>query len=406
MQALDKPFKFEKDIKMLLKKLQEAQLFEGGWSWWEKGQPDLYISCYVTDALLQLKNDPLVQTNIRNGLLYLQNQLPNLQRDQLLHVLNTLSNAGHIIDYKPYINKIKFDSLARHQQWLYMQVLQKQGLDYKTPLKKLVDDAVPTMLGGIHWGVENYRWYSNPTAASIVAYQVLEKEKDYQYLLPKITQYFLEQKRNGYYRNTVEAASIVSTLLPNLLQSNKQFNQPATIQISGDTTFRVSLLPFKAKLPNGNTSYFINKSGGGLTYITLYQKWWNIAPTTVSDKFEITTQFKKNGQQVLTIPAAEKVQMVVNVKVLADAEYVLIEMPIPAGCNYSTKSQTWGNMHKEYFKNKVVLFAETLKKGDYTFEVELEPRYKGTYTLNPSKAALMYFPAFYGRNEVIKVEIR
>lgn len=39
------------------------------------------------------------------------------------------------------------------------------------------------------------------------------------------------------------------------------------------------------------------------------------------------------------------------------------------------------------------------------FEIELEPRYSGSFTLNPAKASLMYYPIFFGRNEIKKLQI-
>ncbi len=83
----------------------------------------------------------------------------------------------------------------------------------------------------------------------------------------------------------------------------------------------------------------------------------------------------------------------------------MLHIPIPAGCNYTTRSQTNQEMHREYLENKVVLFANSLPVGSYTFEIEPEPRYSGSFMLNPSKAELMYFPTFFGRNEARKVTI-
>jgi hypothetical protein len=37
------------------------------------------------------------------------------------------------------------------------------------------------------------------------------------------------------------------------------------------------------------------------------------------------------------------------------------------------------------------VFAESLAKGVHQFEIELEPGYKGSFTINPAKAVLMYF---------------
>ncbi|MBT6836612.1 MAG: hypothetical protein HOA61_11260, partial [Bacteroidetes bacterium] len=44
--------------------------------------------------------------------------------------------------------------------------------------------------------------------------------------------------------------------------------------------------------------------------------------------------------------------------------------------------------------------------GKHRFEINLQPRYSGTYTLNPAKAELMYFPTIFGREEMKEVEIR
>lgn len=97
--------------------------------------------------------------------------------------------------------------------------------------------------------------------------------------------------------------------------------------------------------------------------------------------------------------------MIVSVNVLKDAEYVQMEIPIPAGCNYASKNNSDWKVYKEFYKNKVLLFAESLSKGEHQFEIELESRYSGTYTLNPAKVLLMYYPVFYGRNEMKKVTI-
>ncbi|MCC6288910.1 MAG: hypothetical protein IT249_13590 [Chitinophagaceae bacterium] len=90
---------------------------------------------------------------------------------------------------------------------------------------------------------------------------------------------------------------------------------------------------------------------------------------------------------------------------LKDAEYVLIEIPIPAGCTYADKPQSW-NGHKEFLKDKLVIFVEQMPKGKYEYDIDLEPRYSGKYHLNPAKAELMYFATFYGRNEMGEIEIK
>ena len=97
-----------------------------------------------------------------------------------------------------------------------------------------------------------------------------------------------------------------------------------------------------------------------------------------------------------------------EVDVKADADYVMIEIPIPAGCTYYNKSQSYWNaeVHREYFKNKLSIFCQALDAGKHIFTVGLMPRFTGVYQLNPAVAELMYFPVFYGREGLSKIAIQ
>lgn len=127
-------------------------------------------------------------------------------------------------------------------------------------------------------------------------------------------------------------------------------------------------------------------------------------PEAVTNLFAIQSQFTKTGNKIASLKAGEKAIMVVTIEAKKDANYIQIEVPIPAGCTYGAKPQTW-MQHREYLKEKMVLFVENMPKGKYTYEIELEPRYTGQYHLNPVKADLMYFPTFYGRNDMSSVEV-
>jgi uncharacterized protein YfaS (alpha-2-macroglobulin family) len=85
----------------------------------------------------------------------------------------------------------------------------------------------------------------------------------------------------------------------------------------------------------------------------------------------------------------------------------MIEIPIPAGCSYQDKANfVQGEDYREYFKEKVSIYCSRLAQKNYTFEVNLLPRYNGTYHLNPAKAELMYFPVFFGREKIKTIQIR
>lgn len=404
-ESLNEKFEDEKEVKQIISKLLKGQLFDGSWGWWDGGKPNLYISNYVISTLLYFRSSPEVEIAVRNGLLYLQNTLPKLQRQELLPVLLSMAKANHQMDYTPYIRQIPFDSVSQNNQWQYVQLKQLINAPYATELNYLLHKGITGVLGDLHWGEETYRWYNNSNATTQVAFEVLYKAKQYD-KLNGIIQYFLAQRRNGYWRNTFESASICSATLPYILSHQQNFNAPARLSISGDTTFAITTFPQKINMPKGTQRLTVSKSGGGLTYLTLYEQYWNRTPEAVNNLFDIHTRFESKGRDIKVLTSGEKVKMTVTVNALKEAAFVMVEIPIPAGCVYSNRNQPDWFTHREYFKNKVVLFSELLSKGPHTYEIELETRYSGNYTLNPAKVSLMYFPTFYGRNAMDKVEIK
>lgn len=85
-----------------------------------------------------MRGDALLETNIRNALLFLNNQLPRMNKYELLETLYTLNEAGHDMDYSSFLKRLSFDSLTQHQQWLMLSVLHKQKLGYENEMQKLM----------------------------------------------------------------------------------------------------------------------------------------------------------------------------------------------------------------------------------------------------------------------------
>lgn len=397
---LGRAFDDDKDIARLTKRLEDNQLYEGGWSWWEKGTADRFITCYVLRALLPLRADPMVAGAVRNGLLYLQNLLPRLSWRESLDPVRTLVEAGHVMPYDTWIAAIRFDSLDQHDQCAYVRILQLLRRDYREPMRRLLAEGVPDMLGGLHWGQQNWRWYGDDRATTVLAYQVLSADSAGRRFLPSITQYFLQDR--AYY-NTVSCASIVSTILPDALAAYSNLAAPTAVAVSGDTSFTITRFPFSTRL-NGQGPVTIRKTGGGYTYLTVYHDHWETAPLPVDSLFDVSTRFIKDGRETDRLTFGDKVILRVRVDVKRQAEYSMLEIPIPAGCNYSNKHQGF-ETHWEYLKDRVVIFTPYLYKGMHEYDIPLDVRYGGRYALNPARVSLMYFPVLYGRNGMKEVTI-
>ncbi|TWV97364.1 hypothetical protein [Chitinophaga pinensis] len=231
-------------------------------------------------------------------------------------------------------------------------------------------------------------------------YKILRKAGGQEALLQSIRGYFLEQRKAGYWRNTYESAQILETILPDILQEEAQ--SAATIHINGR---KITQFPYTDTLTADNI--VISKQGKTPVYFTAYQQFINHAPEKISGLFDVSSVFSDSNTAIATLEAGKPVTLTVTVNAKKTADYVLVEIPIPAGCSYADKSQQWRNneVHREHFKEKVSIFCTQLTAGKHTFTISLLPRYTGRYYLNPAKAEMQYFPVFMGREALKQVYI-
>jgi hypothetical protein len=290
-----------------------------------------------------------------------------------------------------------------YEQLRLTELKQRAGLDYS--IDTFIKMQQPTMFGNVYWGNDNYRFFDNSIQNTLVMYRLLRAKGGHEGLMQKVRGYFLEKRKSGEWRNTYESSLILETILPELMV-NDSVAKPAMLTISGTQSYTVTKFPFALQL-NGGQQLSVHKSGNLPVYFTAYRQHWNRSPQKVSADFDVSSFFERNELEIKHLKAGESVILKTKVHVSADADYVMVEIPIPAGCSYKEKVQPFINneVHREYFKNKVSIFCSTLKKGDYIFTVSLMPRYTGSYHLNPAKAEMMYFPVFFGREAIRRVEI-
>lgn len=84
--------------------------------------------------------------------------------------------------------------------------------------------------------------------------------------------------------------------------------------------------------------------------------------------------------------------------VAADADYVFLEVPVPAGCSYQDRNERRGPyaVHREYQRDRVAIFCDRLPAGTHTYKIALAPRFGGECTLNPARAEMQYLPPVNG----------
>ena len=410
-KTLDQPFEHEDKIIKMIIRLKSTQNEDGSWGWWSKSAHSNWITVHVLKALAKAKTEGYTSAAFEKGMRYLANFLPVTTKMQQLEILELFSSVEQRANYEGYLNGIDSLDLSLRAQYRVIKLKQEQNLEYE--LDSLEVHRRSTLFDGDFWGENTFSILSEDVGLSLLAYAIYKNEGD-EKRLRTIRQFFLMRRSDlsrtygrRFGRNTYETAKILAALLPDVLEQAKGGELKANaLIINGNATQRISKFPFKQVL-HGESTIQVRKEGTGSLFLTAYQTFFNENPLPKRDIFDVESKLVQNDKTVKKLKQGERVELLVHVKVDKKTEYAMIEIPIPAACSYASKpnSRRGIEVHREYFKNKTAIFCRDLPEGDHEFKIELEARFAGQYTLLPSKVEQMYFPVFYGRNEVKRVKV-
>lgn len=405
-----KDFNNTRTKKIILNKLAAAQNRDGSFGWFANNSGDIRVSNYVLNALAKVNTDGSLDPIIREGYKFLQNHLGDMDSLNRIASLVTLSNAGQKAEYAFYMDAIKADSLDYYNQFALLQIKKAQGMEYKMRLDTLLKKANVDERG-LSWGKDSYDWYRNQMATTLLAYQLIENDTAYTKIKTQIVDYLLFKRNKGYYRNTAESGLVLSTLLPALIKEQK-LNPGKGIKtkvtISGSHKEVIDSLPKRIVLNDKAVHLDIQKKGMAPAYISVNYEFFNPEAAEKEGTFIVSSTFKDNGGTVQEVlKQGESLKLLIKVEVTKDAEYVLIDVPLPAGCIPLPKSKTNGfEASRANFKDKTSIYCNTLPKGIHYFEIAVQARFKGAFQLSPASAAMMYFPDEQGNTAVKKIRIR
>ena len=405
----NKTFKKTNEVERIIRLLNRNKRDDELWGWWRGStESSLWMSLHVLEALTKAREMGyrvnLNENKIADNLIWeisRTNQIQNkLSAIRILKTLNAKVNLTALISDAEKSGKLNMNQL-------FQLIELKQIFGIKVNLDTLKSFRKETMFGNIYFTSDSVAsgLLTNNIQNTIIAYKIIRRDTtvNHDQTLLKIRNYFFENRSTGYWMNTYESARIIETILPDLLSSKEQVTKPK-LALTGSIKKEIDKFPFEATL-SSNDTLEIRKSGDFPIYLTAYQRYWDPDPKEKKSDFEISTSFVDIDNNLLK--AGKEVKLKVQLKVKKDADYVMLNVPIPGGCSYFDKSKTSKfEVYRESFRNETAIFCEKLRKGEYEFTIDLMPRYTGKYTLNPAKVELMYFPTFNANNSLKKVTVK
>ena len=279
------------------------------------------------------------------------------------------------------------------------EIRQREGLGFSpdSVARYLKKDV----LGAVYCddGIER-PWWKDPLATTLAAYRIVRADSTLMHHREAMQMYILDTRQYGW--NTYRSAGAVGTIFPDLLETASSGPAMATLRLTGKEDRTVTEFPYRTELEAGESLSIEKQDGVPLIWSAWSTKLHTEART--GEAFDIETSLSGDGR--FRVGEVETLTVKVRVK-QRGAEHVMIEVPIPAGCDYAAKPQSrrGPEVHREHFKERTVIFCERMPEGEYTFTIELLPRYGGLYTVNPAKVELMYFPVVSSNNDLNRMEI-
>ncbi len=392
-------------INHLTSKLYKNQNNDGGWGWWPGMQSDYWMTAYIVDILQEAEAKTIFYGGVADARNFLIKNLKNMNNDELVFTLNILTKYGWRTNYEPYLNKLLTSPLDQYQSLMLIRIKQLAGKSYD--LKPVLALAKPTLMGNTYFDGQEMAWYGSANEMTLMAYQIIKAADSTNEQLPKIRNYFLEGKSFGKWENTIDKARVISTILPDLINEYGTKPGDAKVDLSIDgANQRVENFPFTIDLPEKSNSVTVETNGKSPIYVSYYHQINNPNPSITDSNFKVSTSLQVGDSIVKTLKPGQNAKILVKVEVKRKADHVMVEVPIPAGCTYDNDGNySNSENYREKFKNKTNIYREKLEVGTHYFEVNLSVRYSGEFTMNPAKVELMYFPYYFGRNEVKKVTI-
>ena len=416
-------FRYDRRINEIIRRLVGNQNQDRLWSWFgNQSRTSFWMSAHILRALNQAREAgftvDLDLTRIEQDFIDTRQFRRITIRD--IGILHALSEAGTEQNYEPALDyfdaliarhEFVADSIARYhnrpnmasylkQRLQILEIRQRQGIGFSP---EMLEPYLRTdIFGGVYVDdgrAVGRRWYENSLITTLIGYRIVRNDSTLQHLKAPMQMYILGTKRRGW--NTFQASSAVATILPDLLAESASRDALATVVLSGKENRTLTEFPFRTVLTAGEQLTIEQTAGVPLIFTTYQLR--RVTAEHQSEAFAIHTSLATD-----TVQAGVPVTMQVTVRAKQrNAEYVLIEVPIPAGFSYASRQQSrrHGEVHREHFKDRVIIYVDRMPMGEYTFYIQLLPRFTGSFALNPAKVELMYFPVIRSNNELRRVVI-
>lgn len=411
-EQLGEPFRHDHQVKAMIRRLMKSRNDQNLWGWWKGNETLPWMTLHVLEALFEAEAEgypiDLDRLAIRTTLEY---DLVKEDQSYITELLLLLNRLGSQVNFEEFITAREADTLlSLTERFQLMRLRQDRGLEIQ--LDSLWTYQLTSVRGQLYWPGYRFSLTRSDLEATILAYQILKRAGGHKDKLERIRAWLLAQRQErGYWSHTYASARILETILPDLMVDGELPENPEVILDRSDmvsSPMFIREFPYKGRFAPKQLRAMTTNSVLPM-YASVSQTWFESEPVANDSLFAVTTWLTDaSGDSVTSLETGQEISLWIEIDAEKSAEFVQIEVPIPAGCSYAEDQpyRRYGEVHREKRRDRVAIFSRRLAVGTRKFEINLQARYPGSYTLNPGRVEEMYFPVFFGRNGLKTVQIQ
>jgi uncharacterized protein YfaS (alpha-2-macroglobulin family) len=470
-----------------LQRIYARQGYDGGWGWWSYSKSSPYLTAYVLFGLVKAEEAGFTvdEDVIDNAVSFVRKNLRSpkalsstYQYNWQSFLLYVLAEAGKG-DLSRSVNLFEErDNLSNFGKAYLAMTLgmidvpggldsgqtggkdsdKDAGADSERVKALLSDLSSAAILSatGAHWEEERPDWWSmntdtRSTAIIIDAFAKLAPENT---ILPNAVRWLMVARKAGHWETTQETAWALISLTDYMVMTG---------ELEADYTFMLSLNgqmldeqdvdkenvgeTFKVEVPiidlleeEVNRVWVVrqepspDQTGKGRLYYAMYLRYFlpvedveaRSRGIMVARKYEPVNCDEEGCPAIDGATVGEVIRVKITLVTPNDLHYVVLEDPLPAGCEAvdrslktttvvsedpSLQSQNWRYgwgyygwgwwwfTHSETRDEKVALFADYLPRGTYEYTYLIRASVPGKFQTMPTVAYEMYFPEVWGRGD-------
>jgi uncharacterized protein YfaS (alpha-2-macroglobulin family) len=437
----------EKKVQKGLDRLYNYQHADGGWGWWKDDQTDPFMTAYVVDGMTEASRAgyQIDEERRAKGHEKLANMLEAGKRDDgnpideetRAYMIYALTESGD--GETQYLEELyaKHNSLRPYGRALLALALHERKDDRAREIAGEIENAARVDTYEANWEANRVNDYGRPvvidaeaTALSLKALSQIDPNSS---LLPRVAHWLVRNRRHGYYWLSTKETAFAIYGLTDYLKVSHELSPDYSFEIyvngaqvasqhvsANDATSGQTFVVVRKGADVGSANQIrIVKHGRGTLYVSSALEYFSAGDNVEaqsSPDLKITREYLRlrvaepegGGKPGWTIePLTGELRsgdlIVVRLHLQgARADYLMVEDPIPAGCeqiartsginlNYSTGGWSDWYSNREFRDNRTVIFKNYFD-GKATFQYAMRVEVPGDFKVAPARAELMYQP--------------